>query len=83
MKLPPPVNLPEGGAPAERLDMAFRKGSDGSQGSARTGRSEREAPAGKAALREKATLRSVSNFISSVGLVAVIMAYFIIQRRSL
>jgi hypothetical protein len=25
MKLPPPVNLPEGGTPAERLDMAFRK----------------------------------------------------------
>lgn len=22
---PPPVNLPEGGTPAERLDMAFRK----------------------------------------------------------
>jgi hypothetical protein len=25
MKLPPPVNLPEGGTPTERLDMAFRK----------------------------------------------------------
>ncbi len=25
MKLPTPVNLPEGGTPAERLDMAFRK----------------------------------------------------------
>jgi hypothetical protein len=25
MKLPPPVDLPEGGTPAERLDMAFRK----------------------------------------------------------
>ena len=25
MKLPPPVNLPEGGTPAERLDLAFRK----------------------------------------------------------
>jgi hypothetical protein len=25
MKLPPPVNLPEGGSPAERLVMAFRK----------------------------------------------------------
>jgi hypothetical protein len=24
MKTPPPVNLPEGGTPAERLDMAFR-----------------------------------------------------------
>ena len=25
MKLPPPVNLPEGGTPAERLDAAFRR----------------------------------------------------------
>jgi hypothetical protein len=25
MRTPPPVNLPEGGTPAERLDMAFRK----------------------------------------------------------
>ena len=25
MKLPPPVNLPDGGTPAQRLDMAFRK----------------------------------------------------------
>jgi len=25
MKLPPPVNLPEGGQSAERLDMTFRK----------------------------------------------------------
>lgn len=25
MKMPPPVDLPEGGTPAERLDMAFRK----------------------------------------------------------
>ena len=25
MKRPPPVNLPEGGTPAQRLDMAFRK----------------------------------------------------------
>jgi hypothetical protein len=25
MKLPPPANLPDGGTPAERLDMAFRK----------------------------------------------------------
>jgi hypothetical protein len=25
MKLPPPINLPEGGTPAQRLDMAFRK----------------------------------------------------------
>jgi hypothetical protein len=25
MRLPPLVNLPEGGTPAERLDMAFRK----------------------------------------------------------
>jgi hypothetical protein len=25
MKLPPPVSLPEGGTPSERLDMAFRK----------------------------------------------------------
>jgi hypothetical protein len=25
MRRPPPVNLPEGGTPAERLDMAFRK----------------------------------------------------------
>jgi hypothetical protein len=25
MKTSPPVNLPEGGTPAERLDMAFRK----------------------------------------------------------
>lgn len=25
MKLPPPINLPDGGTPAERLDMAFRK----------------------------------------------------------
>jgi hypothetical protein len=25
MKRPPPVNLPEGGTPAERLDAAFRK----------------------------------------------------------
>jgi hypothetical protein len=25
MKTPPPVNLPEGGTPAERRDMAFRK----------------------------------------------------------
>ena len=25
MKSPPPANLPEGGTPAERLDMAFRK----------------------------------------------------------
>jgi len=25
MRTPPPVDLPEGGTPAERLDMAFRK----------------------------------------------------------
>jgi hypothetical protein len=25
MRTPPPVNLPEGGTPAERLDVAFRK----------------------------------------------------------
>jgi hypothetical protein len=25
MRFPPPVDLPEGGTPAERLDMAFRK----------------------------------------------------------
>jgi hypothetical protein len=25
MKRPPPVNLPEGGTPAQRLDIAFRK----------------------------------------------------------
>jgi hypothetical protein len=25
MRTPPPANLPEGGTPAERLDMAFRK----------------------------------------------------------
>ena len=25
MRLPPPADLPEGGTPAERLDMAFRK----------------------------------------------------------
>jgi hypothetical protein len=25
MRTPPSVNLPEGGTPAERLDMAFRK----------------------------------------------------------
>ncbi len=25
MRLPPPVDLPEGGTPAERLDLAFRK----------------------------------------------------------
>jgi hypothetical protein len=25
MRTPPPVNLPEGGTPAERLDAAFRK----------------------------------------------------------
>jgi hypothetical protein len=25
MKLPPPVSLPQGGTPAERLDLAFRK----------------------------------------------------------
>jgi hypothetical protein len=25
MKPPPPANLPEGGTPAERLDVAFRK----------------------------------------------------------
>lgn len=25
MKMPPPVNLPEGGTPAERLDAAFRR----------------------------------------------------------
>ena len=25
MKMPPPINFPEGGTPAERLDMAFRK----------------------------------------------------------
>jgi hypothetical protein len=25
VRTPPPVNLPEGGTPAERLDMAFRK----------------------------------------------------------
>ena len=25
MRYPPPANLPEGGTPAERLDMAFRK----------------------------------------------------------
>ena len=25
MRTPPPVNLPDGGTPAERLDMAFRK----------------------------------------------------------
>jgi hypothetical protein len=25
MRLPPPHNLPEGGTPAERLDLAFRK----------------------------------------------------------
>lgn len=25
MKPPPPINFPEGGTPAERLDMAFRK----------------------------------------------------------
>jgi hypothetical protein len=25
MRTPPPVKLPEGGTPAERLDMAFRK----------------------------------------------------------
>ena len=25
MKTPPPVDLPEGGTPSERLDLAFRK----------------------------------------------------------
>jgi len=25
VKIPPPADLPEGGTPAERLDMAFRK----------------------------------------------------------
>ena len=25
MRYPPPADLPEGGTPAERLDMAFRK----------------------------------------------------------
>ena len=25
MRFPPPADLPEGGTPAERLDMAFRK----------------------------------------------------------
>jgi hypothetical protein len=25
MKTPPPINFPEGGTPAERLDLAFRK----------------------------------------------------------
>jgi len=25
MKTPPAINLPEGGTPAQRLDMAFRK----------------------------------------------------------
>jgi hypothetical protein len=25
MRLPPPADLPEGGTPAERLDLAFRK----------------------------------------------------------
>ena len=25
MKTPPPINFPEGGTPAQRLDMAFRK----------------------------------------------------------
>jgi hypothetical protein len=25
MRTPPPADLPEGGTPAERLDMAFRK----------------------------------------------------------
>jgi hypothetical protein len=25
MRTPPPANLPEGGTPAERLDIAFRK----------------------------------------------------------
>jgi hypothetical protein len=25
MRLPPAIDLPEGGTPAERLDMAFRK----------------------------------------------------------
>ena len=25
MKTPPPINMPEGGTPAGRLDMAFRK----------------------------------------------------------
>ena len=25
MNTPPPIDLPEGGTPAERLDMAFRK----------------------------------------------------------
>jgi hypothetical protein len=25
MRLPPPVDLPAGGTPAERLDLAFRK----------------------------------------------------------
>jgi hypothetical protein len=24
MKMPPPVNMPEGGTPSERLDRAFR-----------------------------------------------------------
>jgi len=25
MRTPPPINMPEGGTPAERLDMALRK----------------------------------------------------------
>ena len=60
MKLPPAVNMPEGGTPAERLDMAFRKVLTVPKEALLREEAKREAPPGKATREQKGALIAAS-----------------------